>query len=65
MPWRIHWFITAAPASVGAVAYLASQLRKARERITPRNLANSGMRGVARLFDQAAGAVEPGSEDRQ
>ncbi|MEA2002469.1 MAG: hypothetical protein U9N84_11400 [Actinomycetota bacterium] len=61
---RIRWFIMGAAASVGVVAYLASLLRKARERITPRNLANSGMRGVARLFDQAADAVEPRREDR-
>ena len=60
---RIRWFIMGAAASVGLVAYLASQLKRARERMTPRNLTNSGMRGVARLLDQAADAVEPRRED--
>ncbi len=62
---RIRWFIMGAAASAGLVAYLASQVKRARERITPRNLANSGMRGVARVFDQAADAVKPEREERR
>jgi hypothetical protein len=60
---RIRWFIMGALASVGALSYLATQVRKARERLTARNLANSGMRGVASLLDSAAAAVQP--EKRQ
>jgi hypothetical protein len=60
---RIRWFIMGAAASVGLVTYLATQVKRARERFTPRNLANSGMRGMARLLDQAADAVEPGRDD--
>jgi hypothetical protein len=62
---RMRWFIMGVLASVGAVSYLAAQLRKARERFTPRNLANSAMRSVARLFDTAADAVQPTSENRR
>lgn len=61
---RIRWFILGAAASLGVVGYLANQLRKARERLTPRNLANSGMRGVADLLDTAADAVQPEMEKR-
>ncbi len=61
---RIRWFIMGAAAAFGAFAYLANELRKARERMTPRNIANTGMRGVADLLDSAAEAVRPGMETR-
>ncbi len=61
---RIRWFIMGAAAAFGAFAYLANELRKARERMTPRNIANTGMRGVADLLDSAAEAVRPGMEPR-
>ncbi|MDJ0954312.1 MAG: hypothetical protein QNJ81_11600 [Acidimicrobiia bacterium] len=61
---RIRWFIMGAAAAFGAFAYLANELRKARERMTPRNIANTGMRGVADLLDSAAEAVRPGVETR-
>ncbi len=56
---RLRWFIMGAVASVGVVTYLANQLRRARERLTPRNLANSGMRSVAEMLDSAAESVSP------
>lgn len=55
---RIRWFIMGAVASIGVFTYLANEVRKAKERITPRNLANSGMRGVAKLLDTAADTVQ-------
>jgi len=61
---RVRWFIMGAAASLGVVSYLAKQLRMARERMTPRNLANTGMRGVADLIDSAAEAVRPEGEQR-
>jgi len=61
---RIRWFILGATASVGVFTYLANEVRKAKERMTPRNLANSGMKGVARLFDTAAAAVKSDQEPR-
>ena len=57
---RIRWFIMGVAASLGAIGYLANQVRKARERMTPRNIAKSGMRGVADLLDTAAEVVKPG-----
>ncbi len=61
---RIRWFILGAAAAFGAFTYIANELRKARERMTPRNLANSSMRSVAGLLDSAADAVQPGTETR-
>ena len=61
---RIRWFILGAAASIGIFTYLANEVRKAKERMTPRNLANSGMRGVARLFDTAAAAMQSDQETR-
>ncbi len=60
---RIRWFIMGALASVSIVSYLANQLRKARERLTPRSVANSGLRGMANVLDSAAEAVQPKAEE--
>lgn len=62
---RIRWFTIGAAASIGVFTYLANEVRKAKERMTPRNLANSGMRGVARLLDTAADAVQTDVEGRR
>ncbi|MCP4306876.1 MAG: hypothetical protein GY926_22000 [bacterium] len=59
---RIRWFVMGAAASVGIFTYLANVVRKARDRMTPRNLANSGLRGVANLLDNAADAVKSDGE---
>lgn len=61
---RIRWFLVGALASLGVVSYLVAQVKKARERLTPRNLANSGLRSVANLLDSAAEAVQPSSESQ-
>jgi len=61
---RFRWFIMGVAASLGVVSYLANKLRKARERMTPRNLANTGMRGVADLIDSAADTVRPEVKQR-
>lgn len=59
---RIRWFVVGALSSLGLFAYVANELRKARERMTPRNLANTGLKGVAKVFDSAADAVRPDTE---
>ena len=56
---RIRWFVIGAATSLGAAAYVANQLRRARERLTPRNLARGGARGVADMIDRAADRVAP------
>jgi hypothetical protein len=62
---RIRWFIMGALASVGVFSYLANQFRKARERLTPRSVANRGLRSVAGALDTAAKAVQPNIEESQ
>ncbi|MDJ0663687.1 MAG: hypothetical protein QNJ75_03950 [Acidimicrobiia bacterium] len=59
---RIRWFIMGAVASVGAVSYIYNQLRKARERLTARNIANAGARGVGRALEAAGAAIRPKGE---
>ena len=61
---RVRWFVLGAVTSVGVVAYLIKQVRRVHERVTPRNLARSGMRGVADLLDSAADAVAADGEGR-
>lgn len=56
---RIRWFVMGVVASAGIFTYLTKQLRRARERLTPRNLANTGMRSVAQALDSAAESVAP------
>ena len=60
---RIRWFVLGAVTATGVLGYLANQVRKARERLTPRNLANSGLRGFARALDSAADALQPTEQD--
>ncbi len=55
---RIRWFILGAIASIGVVSYLAAQVRRAREKLTARNIVRSGMRSAAGLLDSAADAVQ-------
>jgi len=50
--------------SLGAIGYLVNQLRKARERITARNLARTGMRGVADWLDSTADTVGKDASQR-
>ncbi len=59
---RMRWFVIGVATALGGVAYLADQLRKARERMTPRNLANTGLRSVADILDTAADAVKPDAQ---
>ena len=62
---RIRWFIMGALASVGVFSYLATQFRRARERLTPRSVANRSMRSVAGVLDNAAKAVQPNIKESQ
>lgn len=55
---RIRWFLVGAVSSLGVIAYLASQIRRAREKLTPRNVARAGMQTVADALDTAARRIE-------
>jgi hypothetical protein len=56
---RFRWFLIGAATSLGAAAYVASQVRRARQRLTPGNLAREGAHGVASLIDRAADRIAP------
>ena len=51
-----------AVVSVGALGYIINELRKARERMTPRNIANAGARGFGRALEAAGAAIRPKGE---
>ena len=59
---RIRWFIMGAAVSVGALGYIINEMRKARERMTPRNIANAGARGLGRALEAAGTAIRPKGE---
>lgn len=56
---RIRWFLVGVLSSIGVIAYLAKQIRRARETLSPRNVARAGMRSVADALDTAAERIEP------
>lgn len=58
---RIRWFVLGVVAAGAGVAYVVDQLRRARERLTPENLARGGARGVASLIEAAAERIAPGN----
>jgi hypothetical protein len=56
---RVRWFVLGALSGAGGAIYVVDQLRRAREALTPRNLARGGARGVASLIDAAAERIAP------
>lgn len=56
---RVRWFIMGVLTSVGVLAYLVAQVKAARERLTPENLARTGARSVAEVLESAAVAITP------
>jgi hypothetical protein len=56
---RMRWLAIGAALSVGVMAYLAAQVKRARERLSARTLARSGGRAVASLLDRAANRLTP------
>lgn len=60
---RIRWFVLGVASSVGVIAYLAAQVKRARERLSARAMARSGGRTVAVLLDRAADRVAPEQVD--
>jgi hypothetical protein len=60
---RIRWFIMGVLTSIGVVAYLVSQVKAARERLTPENLARTGARSLAGALESAAVAITPAPRD--
>ena len=59
---RFRWFTLGILSSVGVMAFLAAQAKRARERLTRRALVRSGGRTFASLLDRAADRIEPSNE---
>lgn len=56
---RMRWFTLGVIASLGAVAYVANQLRLMRERLTPQNLGREAARTAAAVLEVAAHRISP------
>ena len=56
----MRWFVVGVVASVAGMAYLATQVKRAREKLSARALVRSGGRSVAGLLDRAADRIDPG-----
>ena len=61
---RIRWFIAGIVAAVGGMSFLASQLRKARQKLTPANLVIAGKRHAAYWIDAVADRIAPNGAGR-
>lgn len=57
---RIRWFAAGAIATLGGMGYLAAQVKKARQKLTPANLLAAGKHQAAAWLDDVAERVAPG-----
>jgi hypothetical protein len=60
---RARWFLYGALVALGATAYLAAQVKRMRERLTPQTMARAGASTGADLLILAGRAITP-DEDR-
>lgn len=56
---RFRWFAIGMASAFGLLSYLAAQVRRAKQQMTPSNLARSGVRSVAGLLDTTADRIDP------
>ncbi len=56
---RLRWFLYGFVSSIGVIAYLSVQVKRAKERLTPAALVRSGGQTVASLLDRTAARVAP------
>ena len=59
---RIRWFFLGAASMFGALAYLNTQVRRARGQLTPETMARTGARSVAEALNAAATRIKPPAE---
>ncbi len=59
---RIRWFFLGAASMFGALAYLSTQVRRARGQLTPESMAKTGALSVAEALDAAAARIKPATE---
>ncbi|MFQ5554307.1 MAG: hypothetical protein ACE5GC_02910 [Acidimicrobiia bacterium] len=56
---RLRWFVLGALSSIGVLGWLAVQVKRARDKLTPANLARRGAHGFADALDALAERVAP------
>jgi hypothetical protein len=56
---RLRWFSLGIAAGVGGSAWVATKVRRARERLTPANVGKAAARGVADMLEAASRALGP------
>ena len=56
---RLRWFVLGMASAFGLLSYLATQVKRAKEQITPANLARRGVRSVAGVLDTTADRIDP------
>ena len=59
---RMRWFTLGVLVSLGAVAYMANQVRRVRERFTAASVGRAAGRAVAEALDTAAAVIGPHSD---
>jgi len=61
---RIRWFAAGAVASIAGMSYLAAQVKKARQKLTPANLVAAGKQQAASWLNGFADRVAPDEAER-
>lgn len=56
---RIRWFVLGALSAFGLLSYLAAQVKRARQQLTPSNLVRKGGESVAGMLDSTADRLDP------
>jgi hypothetical protein len=56
---RIRWFAFGAVSAFGLLSYLATQVKRARQQITPANLVRKGGSSVADALETTADRIDP------
>jgi hypothetical protein len=56
---RIRWFFLGAASMFGVLAYLSTQVRRARVQLTPETMARTGARSFADALNAVAARLDP------
>lgn len=56
---RIRWFVAGVAAALSGVGFLAAQVKKARQKLTPANLVAAGKNQAAAWLDTVAERLAP------
>ena len=56
---RLRWFVIGILSAFGLLSWLATQVKRAKEQMTPANLAKRGVRSVAGILDTTADRIDP------